>query len=436
MILDGNPRSGGRDLALHLMKPENERVEIVEMRGFASDNLRDAFIESFAISKGTRCKQHLFSMSINPPQNAEIGDEDYRHVADLTEDKLGLAGQPRAIVRHWKRDEDGVMRAHAHAVWCRIDVGNMKAVALPFHKLKLRDISRDLHIEYGLKLPAGLVNSKHRDPRNFSLAEWQQCKRAKRNVHEVKDDFKDAWAISDSATSFAHALEERGFFLAKGKRGHVAVDHKGEKFAVSRYVGIKAKDVRAKLGEADNFPTIEEAQLRAARQVTKRLAELRVEQRQQISKSRNFERTREKRASAKASFEESQLRERQQRQFAFEEEIRRSRLRKGLPGFWDWLTGKKKKTLAQNRLEQFKDREKQRQEQLELRNKQLSVKRLLHEQARLERAKHFEALKELRGDMRDLSRSPEPQPEKTTTRKPPSKRPRRRSRSRDGPSLD
>lgn len=60
MLLDGNSRGGGNDLAIHLMKPENERVEIIEMRGFLADNLKDAFLESCAISKGTRCKKHLF----------------------------------------------------------------------------------------------------------------------------------------------------------------------------------------------------------------------------------------------------------------------------------------------------------------------------------------------------------------------------------------
>ena len=82
MILHGNARGGGRDLAAHLMKPENERIEIIEMRGFASDNLKDALVESYAISKGTRCKQHLFSLSINPPANREFSDEEYKSAAD------------------------------------------------------------------------------------------------------------------------------------------------------------------------------------------------------------------------------------------------------------------------------------------------------------------------------------------------------------------
>ena len=55
MILVGNQRGGARDLAKHLQKPENERVELDELRGFASDNLDDALQESHAISRATKC---------------------------------------------------------------------------------------------------------------------------------------------------------------------------------------------------------------------------------------------------------------------------------------------------------------------------------------------------------------------------------------------
>ena len=100
MILHGNQRGGGKDLALHLMKDENERVQVHELRGFVSDDLMGAFKESHAISKATRCKQHLFSLSINPPKDADIDDETFIDAIERTEEKLGLIGQPRAIVFH------------------------------------------------------------------------------------------------------------------------------------------------------------------------------------------------------------------------------------------------------------------------------------------------------------------------------------------------
>ncbi|MEM9435303.1 MAG: relaxase [Pseudomonadota bacterium] len=423
-------------MAIHLMKPENAKIKIVELRGFASDNLMDAFVESYAISKTTKCDQHLFSVSINPPAEADIDDEKYQNAVDRIEKELGLTGQPRAIVRHWKRGDDGVLRSHAHAVWCRIDTDQMKAVHLPFTKLRLREVSRALHIEHGFTMPVGLINSKDRDPRNFSFEQWQQCKRAGKKFREVQSDFRDVWAISDSPAAFTHALAERGYFLAKGNRGHVGVDHKGEKYPVSRYVGIKAKEVRARLGEADNLPSIEDAQMRAAKQVSERLKQLRTEQRADIVVGRAHQKAQEKRQRNRQAREEARLWERQQRREGIEEKMRQSRLRKGLPGLWDWLTGKRRKTTVLNQQEALHARQRNRDEIRDHRNRHLQAMKRLNEEARAGRQKHFDAIKELRGDMERLKQPVEPEAPKPKKRRPTSERPRRRTRTRAGPTLE
>ncbi|WP_305988097.1 relaxase/mobilization nuclease domain-containing protein [Roseibium sp. MMSF_3544] len=309
MILHGNARGGGRALAAHLMKPENERVEIIEMRGFASDNPKDAFAESYAISKGTRCKQHLFSLSINPPARADITDEDYKNAAERVENELELNGQPRAIVRHWKRGDDGVLRQHAYAVWCRIDVEKMKAIPLPFSKLRLREVSRELHIQHKINMPPGLINSKHRDPRNFTLKQSQQCKRSGKNIRQLQSDFRDAWASSNSTAAFANALRERGYILAKGKRGHVAVDFRVEPYAIRIYVGVKPRDVCAKLGFPDQLPDIDAAQIFAAQIIREKLVELRAEQRCAITSNRSYLNIQKKRLLALQAREVSRLEE-------------------------------------------------------------------------------------------------------------------------------
>ena len=53
MLFVGNSRGGGRQLAAHLMKEENDHVEIFDLRGFAGDNLDEAFQEAYAISRGS-----------------------------------------------------------------------------------------------------------------------------------------------------------------------------------------------------------------------------------------------------------------------------------------------------------------------------------------------------------------------------------------------
>ena len=122
MILKASQRGGGQNLAVHLMRTDdNEHVRIHELRGFASDNLKDAFKEAEAVSLGTKCRQYLFSLSINPPEHERVPVETFER--DRAHRKqLGLENQPRAVVFHEKEG-----RRHAHCVWSRIDAETMTA---------------------------------------------------------------------------------------------------------------------------------------------------------------------------------------------------------------------------------------------------------------------------------------------------------------------
>jgi hypothetical protein len=173
MILNASQRGGGQDLAVHLMRlDENEHMSLHELRGFASDNLKDAFREAEAVSRGTKCRQYLFSLSLSPPEQERVPPEVFEAAIDRIEERLGLDGQPRAIVFHEKEG-----RRHAHCVWSRIDAETMTARPLSFFKRKLMDVSRDLYLEHGWEMPRGILNAGERNPTNFTLAEWQQAKR-------------------------------------------------------------------------------------------------------------------------------------------------------------------------------------------------------------------------------------------------------------------
>ncbi|MEQ3673021.1 hypothetical protein [Pseudophaeobacter sp.] len=64
----------------------------------------------------------------------------FEKAVPAAEQKLGLTGQPRAIVFHEK-----LGRRHAHCVWSRIDADQMKAIKLSHYKRKLMDVSRELY---------------------------------------------------------------------------------------------------------------------------------------------------------------------------------------------------------------------------------------------------------------------------------------------------
>jgi len=346
MILKASQRGGGKQLALHLLNTtDNEHMELYEIRGFVSDDLTGAMKETYAVSKGTQCKQFLFSVSLSPPQTENVPIETFINAVNRIEAKNGLIGQPRIIVFHEKEG-----RRHAHAVWSRIDARTMTARNLPHFKLKLRDISRELYCENEWKMPKGLVNSTAKNPRNYTLAEHQQAKRMGRNAGELKGTLQDCWAISDSRQAFIAALEERGFKLAQGRRGHVAVTYDGEILSIARYTGKRAKDVRAKLGEADTLPSVEQTINQIANEmvpaIKRHLGELRLQHK--IQKAPIEAKRRAMTISHRQ--ERLMLERKQQERQKTEATVRSKKLNSGLKGLWDRITGQRAVAEQQNQV--------------------------------------------------------------------------------------
>ncbi len=50
------------------------------------------------------------------------------------------------------------------------------------------EVSRELFIEHGWTMPLGMINSEKRDPRNFTLTEWQQAKRTGIDPRAIKTE--------------------------------------------------------------------------------------------------------------------------------------------------------------------------------------------------------------------------------------------------------
>ncbi len=383
MILQGNQRGGARDLALHLLKDENEHVEVHELRGFVSENLVSALNEVYAVSRGTKARQFLYSLSLNPPKSENVTINDFEEAVEQVEDRLGLSGQPRAIVFHEKNG-----RRHAHAVWSRIDTVNMKAIELPYTKLKLKEISRELYLKHDWEMPAGFLDSRNRDPRNFTLQQWQQARRIGKDPRQIKKDLQDCWAISDTQASFQQALKERGYWLARGdRRGVVVLDHRCEVFAVAKWVGIKAKQVRAKIPDPDKLPSVTDARGRIAETMAKRLGELANQQAKVITgrldeietqRVQMASRHRQAREKLRSYHEERQVSEVKQRQ---------DRYNRGLRGLLDRFTGKHKKIKQINEQETLSAALRDRDERDSLVFSQLEERRTL--QARIERLKRF-----------------------------------------------
>lgn len=240
MILHGNQRGNARELAIHLLKDENDHVEIHELRGFIANDPPSALKEIETLSRATKARQYLYSLSLNPPANENVSTETFEQTIERVEDKLGLNEQSRAIIFHEKRsrDEQGqpiIERRHCHVVWSRINTDEMKAIPLPYTKNKLMEISKSLYIEQGWDMPKGMIDKTQRDKTNFTLSEWQQAKRTNQDPKAIKTAFQDAWATSNNQQRFQEELKQRGYTLAKGdRRDFIALDYRCEVYAINK----------------------------------------------------------------------------------------------------------------------------------------------------------------------------------------------------------
>ena len=269
MIPKGNQRAGGQQLATHLLNAyDNDRVEVAEVRGSVAQDLHGAFAEWYAVAKATQCSKYLYSLSINP-DHAQ-GPYTRAHYDDFirrTESKLGLAGQPRAVVFHVKYG-----REHCHVVWSRIDIDKMKAVQLSHDRQKLRAVAQEYAKEHGLTLPLGMRKDRglerfNEHAKGENLAEKQQEERSGISKQQRREAITAAWRQTKTGKDFAAALEKQGYILARGdSRSYVVVDRAGEVHALARQIeGAKTKDIKARLAgyALEKIPDVETAQQRA-----------------------------------------------------------------------------------------------------------------------------------------------------------------------------
>jgi hypothetical protein len=397
MILDGNQRGGARDLARHLMKAENEHIEVHEIRGFVDDTIMGALREAEAISRGTKCRQFLYSLSLSPPEEENVPVSTFEQAIDQVEAKLGLAGQPRVVVFHEKKG-----RRHAHCVWSRINADSMTAVRMSHDRFKLGDVSRELYIEHGWKMPEGLIDPALRDPLTFDRKEWFLAQRAGADPRDVKAAFRQCWAASDSGKAFRHALEQRGYYLAQGdRRAVVAIDVHGGIYAVARWAGVRTKDVAIRMSDLGAMPSVEEAQRDLSDRVGKKLTGF------LASASEDFARAAQALEARRIAMVENHRAARQHLQSLHnarrdaEARLRASRFRTGILGLWDRVTGQHTKLRLRNETEIAASAVRDANEKQALIDCQLPERRHLQDEITRERRQHVRELSWLHRDLRN-----------------------------------
>ena len=403
MILKGNERGHAAELAVHLLNPrDNDHVTVHSITGFIAHDLQGALAESAAISQATQCRNHLFSLSLNPPPEARVSVEDFEQAIEKIEAKLGLTGQPRAIVFHEKNG-----RRHAHCVWSRIEPTRLRAINLAHSKRKLMDVAQDLYRTHGWEMPAGFTDPARRDALAFSREEAGQAKRAARDPKSLKAMFAQCWQQSDSRAAFAAALWAEGYCLARGdRRSFVAVDRDGKIWSLSRWCGVAPKDLAARLGNQDDLPSPD-----IAKQLFDGLPEQRLDHRSvklgPAFDARHAHLVEDQRRDRDALFKEQEQRR------VRETKERQARIPRGLKAVWAKVSGSYTRLIADIEREANDAARRDRAEQQALIEQHLAARRALDRQFGTEMRRDLAAIfvKATRGDPRQRLHLPkEPQP--------------------------
>lgn len=362
MILKGSQRAGARSLALHVLNDkDNDHVRVHDLRGVAATTAYGAFCEMEAVAAGTHATKPFFSVSFNPPKNATLTTEQFETAFALVEKKMGLENSQRIVIYHEKS-----ARMHAHVVWNAVqpvtktdrrfsepqEVETLAAVKLGLYKRKLNECSKELFLKFGLELPKGYQQGGKADELNYDRAAWQQCARLDEEPRDLKALVSATLRHSDGVRAFSQRLEEQGLFLARGdKRGFVLIHHTGEILALTRYSGLKAKDLRDRLGDPAQLPTLEQAQSIRMERMTKALHQM--QQDLKIKHQQDWQPFKKQVHALKVRQrqERRSLAQAQQNRTKEETLIRANRLRKGLTGWWDRFTGDHGRTVERNKQE-------------------------------------------------------------------------------------
>lgn len=238
MITKGGTRSNGGNLAAHLLRNDNEKIVIVELKNTATQDLSEALNDMEATLKMTKGKKGLYHAQINPAIGEAMTPKQWKYAVDEMEKRLGLDDQPRAVVYHEKKG-----RPHMHVVWQRTDIEQGKVIGNSNDYYIHKQLGRDLEKEFGHKQLHNEFTGQWE-----KMAEKQQLKRDGYNsVKQLKARVKEVYQSYQDPAQMRSELGKIGYELARGKKGAVIVSKEGEIHSLMRYAGEKKKDVQERL---------------------------------------------------------------------------------------------------------------------------------------------------------------------------------------------
>lgn len=244
-------------LARHLLKPENEQINIAEFEGVATPYLEKGFKDMQRMTGLTKGKTGLLHIAVNPREGEELSADKWARAIDEIESEFKLKGQPHAHIFHIK---DG--KEHLHVVYQLTDVEREKLIDTWQSKKRCHRIARTLEKEFSHQItPSSKTDLSYDKPAHEATKRRQE-----KDPRQRKKAILNAWQKAKSPQEFKALVEKEGYQIAKGERAALILVNAKTKETVSNLArdikGVKTREVKDKLKSLD-IPQAKELQQRA-----------------------------------------------------------------------------------------------------------------------------------------------------------------------------
>ena len=266
MIAKGNTHCDGVKLADYLLRGDpGERAELLDMRGFATGDLHQAFADIELMKEATRADAALFHVQIRGAdgEGKKLTREQWLEIADGCDLALGreMTQQGRAASLHID-EQTGDMHMHlAYDLIRQADDGRLFVQKLGLYETKLQLYAREIEQKYGLQI---LSNERNPGARRADRNELEELRRLGTDIHEIRTAIMQGFHSSDNGRSFQAAMQEQGFEVAAGDRRNcfVVIDQEGGQHALNKKLtGMTLKEIEARLADLDRaqLPSVDQA---------------------------------------------------------------------------------------------------------------------------------------------------------------------------------
>ena len=177
--------------------------------------------------------------------------------------QLGFTGQPCAMSFHIDKTTG---ERHLHLAWSRIarrGDGRLYSLDPGLYKLKLKELSRALEKELGLKIISS-ARAPDAKTRAADRNEFEEARRLGTDLKHIRNTIFDCLHRSENGAGFNAALDMAGLMLAAGDRRDcfVVVDQAGGHHALNKKLtGLTLAEIWRRLCDLDRpqLPGIEQA---------------------------------------------------------------------------------------------------------------------------------------------------------------------------------